>query len=93
MTVSHLAGLLQSPAIAGVLCFGRVISFKKCWKHFVSRFNDVYASGNNSAGSERIWMKFGILRAYCQELALTDFGIRAEAIAGARAEILFFFVW
>ena len=29
------------------------------WKHFVARFNDVHASGYNSAGSERIWMKFG----------------------------------
>jgi len=26
------------------------------------RFNNVHASGYNSAGSERIWMKFGALR-------------------------------
>ena len=40
----------------------------------VARFNDVHAFGYNSAGSERIWMKFGGLRVYCLELALTDFG-------------------
>jgi len=40
----------------------------------VARFNDVYAFGYNSAGSERIWMKFGALRVYCLELALADFG-------------------
>jgi len=49
-------------------------SFAEYWKHFVARFNDVHASGYNSAGSIRIWMKFGTLRAYCLELALTDFG-------------------
>jgi len=43
-------------------------------KHFVAHFNDVYMSGYNSAGSERIWMKFGVLRVYCLEQALTDFG-------------------
>jgi len=36
--------------------------------------NDVRAFGYNSAGSERIWMKFGELRVYCLELALIDFG-------------------
>jgi len=32
------------------------------------------AGGYNSAGSERIWMKFSQLRVCCLELALTDFG-------------------
>jgi len=27
----------------------------------MARFNDVHASGYNSAGSEPIWMKFGAL--------------------------------
>jgi len=37
-------------------------------------FNDVHAFVYNSAGSERIWMKFGDRQVYCLELALTDFG-------------------
>ena len=49
-------------------------SFAEYWKYFVVCFNDVHAFGYNSAGSERIWMKFGELRVYCLELALTDFG-------------------
>ena len=35
-------------------------SFAEYCKHFVARFNDVYASGYNSTGSERIWMKFEV---------------------------------
>jgi len=31
----------------------------------MARLNDVDASGYNSAGSERIWMKFGELQVYC----------------------------
>ena len=52
----------------------RSYSFAEYWKHFMARFNDVHASCYNSAGSERTWMKFGTLRVYCLELALTDFG-------------------
>jgi len=48
-------------------------SFAEYWKYFVARFNDVHAFGYNCAGSERIWMKFRELRAYCLVLALTDF--------------------
>ena len=40
----------------------------------MARLNDVHAFGYNSAGSERIWMKFGELRDYCLELSLTNFG-------------------
>ena len=40
----------------------------------MARLNDVRASGYNSSGSIRIWMKFGALRVYCLGLALTDFG-------------------
>ena len=70
----------------------RSCSFAEYWKHFMARFNDVHVSGYYSAGSERIWMKFGTLRAYCLALALADLGtIRAEARVGARAEI--FIVW
>jgi len=54
--------------------FTRRRSFAEYWKYFVTRFNDVHAFGYNSAGSEWIWMKFGELRVYCLELALTDFG-------------------
>ena len=43
-------------------------------KHFVARLNDVHAFGYNSAGSKRIWMKFGELRVHCLELSLTNFG-------------------
>jgi len=54
-------------------------SFAEYWKYFVARFNDVHAFGYNSAGSERIWMKFGELRVRCLELALTDFGCDLRA--------------
>jgi len=36
-------------------------SFAEYCKHFVAHLNDVRAFGYNSAGSERIWMKFGEL--------------------------------
>ena len=57
-----------------------IITRRRSWifaeycKHFVARLNDVHAFGDNSAGSERIWMKFGELRVYCLELSLTNFG-------------------
>ena len=38
----------------------------------VAHFSDFHASGYNSAGSERIWMKFAKLLVYCLELALTE---------------------
>jgi len=37
-------------------------------------FDGVHAFGYNSAGSEPIWMKFGVLRVQCLLLALADFG-------------------
>ena len=49
-------------------------SFAEYWKYFVARFGDVHAFGYNSAGSERILIKFGELWVCCLELALTDFG-------------------
>jgi len=52
----------------------RSSSFAEYCKHFVARLNDVHAFGYNSAGSERIWMKYGALRVYCSELSLTNFG-------------------
>ena len=39
----------------------------------VARLNDVRAFGYNSAGGERIWMKFGELRVYGLELSLANF--------------------
>ena len=44
--------------------FTRRRSFAEYWKYFMVRFNDVHAFGYNSAGSERILMKFGELRVY-----------------------------
>ena len=49
-------------------------SFAEYCKHFVARLNDVHAFGYNSAGSERIRMKFGKLRACCSMLSLANFG-------------------
>ena len=40
----------------------------------MARFNDVHASGYNCAGSVPIRTIFGVLRVYCFELALTNFG-------------------
>ena len=40
----------------------------------MARLNDVRAFGYNSAGSERICMKFGELRVYGLGLSLTNFG-------------------
>jgi len=59
----------------------------------VERLNDVHAFGYNSAGTERIWIKFGALRVYCLELALTDFGRdphRSES--GSAIRLFVFFV-
>jgi len=52
----------------------RSCSFAEYWKHSAAHFNDIQAFGYNSAGSQRIWTKFGTLRVYCLALALTDFG-------------------
>jgi len=71
----------------------RSCSFAEYWKHFVARFNDVHASGYNSAGSERIWMKFGALRVYCLELALTDFGRDPRRSESWSAGRFFVFFW
>jgi len=64
----------HASAIDDISVITRRRSFAEYWKYFVARFNDVHAFGYNSAGSERIWMKFAELRVYCLELALTDFG-------------------
>jgi len=59
----------------------------------MARFNDVHASGYNSAGSERISMKFGYSEYIVWSWPWQILGaIRAEARAGERSEILFFFV-
>jgi len=47
------------------IIFTRRRSFAEYWKHFVARFNDIHASGCNTAGSVRIQIKFGALRVYC----------------------------
>jgi len=57
----------------------------------MARFNDVHASGYNSTGSERIWMKFGVLASILSGAGRQILGtIRAEARVGERVEILFF---
>jgi len=57
----------------------------------VTRFNDVHASGYyNSAGSVRIRMKLGVLRVYCMELALKDFGRDPRRSESGRASRNFF---
>jgi len=42
-----------------VFCTTSLHTVYYTWKHFVAHFNNVRASGYNSAGSVRIWMKFG----------------------------------
>jgi len=70
----------------------RNCSFVEYWKHIVAPLNDVHEFDYNSAGSDRIWMKFVALRAYCLELVLTDFGRDPrKATAGARADFFCFF--
>ena len=66
-------------------------SFAEYCKHFVARLNDVHAFGYNSAGSERIWMKFGELRVYCLELFLTNFGRDPRRSGSGRASRNFVF--
>jgi len=53
--------------------------------------HDVHVSGYNSAGSVRIRMKFGILRVYCLELALTYFGRDPRRSESGRASGNFVF--
>jgi len=72
--------------------FTRRRSFEEYWKHFVARFNDVHASGHNSAGRERIWMKFGVLQVYCLELAPTDFGRDPRRSESGTASGIFVFI-
>jgi len=72
--------------------FTRRRSFAEYWKHFVALFNDVHASGYNSVGSERIWMKFGILRVYCLELAATDIGCDPHRSESGRSSRNFVFL-
>ena len=52
--------------------------------------NGVYAFGYNSAGSERILMKFGAHRVYYLELALADFGHDPRRSKSGRASRNFF---
>jgi len=56
----------------------------------ITRLNDVHTSGYNSARSEQMWMKFGMLRVYCPELALTDFGRDPRRSESGRASGIFF---
>jgi len=58
----------------------------------VVRFNDVYASGYNSAGSEQIWTKFGVLPNLLSGAALTDFGhdLRRSESGNSSRNFVFF---
>jgi len=79
------------------LCSISIITQRRCldeyWKFFMASFNDVHAFGYNSAGSERIWMKFGELRVYCLELTLTDFGNDPRRSESGRPCRSFVFFW
>ena len=66
--------------------------FVEYWKHFVARFNDVHASGYNSAGGVRIRMKFGAFRVYCLKLALTYFGRDPRKSESGRSSRSFVFL-
>jgi len=68
-------------------------SFAEYWKYFVARFSNVHAFGYNSTGRERTRMKFGELRVYCLELALTDFGSDLRRSESKRACGSFVFLW
>jgi len=66
-------------------------SFAEYCKYFAARLNDVRAFGYNSAGSERIWMKFGKLRVYGLELSLANFGRDPRRSGFARKSRIFVF--
>jgi len=68
-------------------------SFAEYCKHFVARLNDAHAFGYNSAGSKRIWMKFGELRVYWLELSLTNFGRDARRSGSGSRNFVFFVHW
>jgi len=68
------AGELVNFVLIPFITWQRSYSLAEHWKHFVACLNVVYAFSYNSAGSERIWMKFGALQVYCLELILADFG-------------------
>jgi len=69
LVVSFLCGYI----VLQFITRRRSWSFDEYCKHFVALLNDVHAFGYNSAGSERIWMKFGALGVYCLEMSLTNF--------------------
>ena len=72
----------------------RRYSFADYWKHFVARLNGVHAFGYNSTGSERIWMKFGILWVHCLPLTLAYFGRDPRRSESERATRFFcLFLW
>jgi len=56
------------------------------WIHFMVRSDGVHAFGFNSAESEPIWMKFGVLCRWSWQILGA---IRLEATARERDEILF----
>ena len=66
--------MCSSSLLRSVLLLGEEDEASPSIAHFVARLNDVRAFGYNSAGSERIWMKFGELRDYGLELSLANFG-------------------
>ena len=89
--------LLSQGSVSTLFRWGeRVFTRRRSWsfaeycKYFVSRLNDVRAFGYDSAGSERIWMKFGELRVYGLELSLTNFGRDPRRSAFGRARRNFF---
>jgi len=68
---------LSTAVFVCLICLLSLMKWSPCLPKFLftrRRSFNVHAFGYNSARSERIWMKFGELRVYCLELALTDFG-------------------
>jgi len=75
--------------------FANIYSAKKLRRvleTLVARFNDVHTSGYTSAGSVWILLKFGELRVYCLELALTDFGRDPHRSQSGTASQIFVFL-
>ena len=86
---------LNHPSTAAMRLMANYFDEKKLRRvlEIVARFNDVHAFGYNSAGSERIWTKFGELRSYCLELALTDFGRDPRRSESGSASRFFVFLF
>jgi len=72
------------------------IASPSTWRDFKAHFDGFHASGYNSAESEPIWVKFGILWAKCWGLATADFGRDprgSDSLRGSRNFVVFLVTW